>query len=78
MTFGDRNAMIDVQGFWVRGVVAFLQWNGKQHAIEKKGWFTSMKINGKPRKKAVLQNRDHIQIQRSSFTYFVTDLMKGK
>ena len=78
MTFGDRNAMINVQGFWIRGIVTTLLWNGKQHVIEKKGWFTTMKVNGRTKSEAVLQNRDHIQICRSSFTYIVTDMMKEK
>ena len=78
MTFGDRNAMISIQGFWIRGIVATLLWNGKQHVIEKKGWFTTMKINGRAKSEVALQHRDHIQICRSSFTYVVTDMIKKK
>ena len=78
MTFGDRNAMINVQGFWIRGNVATLQWNGKQHVITKKGWFTTMKINGRSKREATLQHRDHIQIGGSNFTYVVTEMMKKK
>ena len=71
MTFGGKHAMVETRGVWIRGVTAILQWNGKNHCIEKKGWWFTMKINGKPQKAAVLQNKDHIQIGRSTFTYVI-------
>lgn len=74
MTFGGKHAMIETKGVWVRGVTALLQWNGKKHCIEKKGWWFAMNINGKPQKKAVLQHKDHIQIGRSTFTYLILDV----
>ena len=76
MTFGGRNAMIDVRGIWIRGVVGLLQWNGKAHCIEKKGWWFSMKINGESKKTAILRHKDVIQIGRSSFKYLVLNSIK--
>jgi len=76
MTFGGRNAMIDVRGVWIRGVVGLLQWNGKAHCIEKKGWWFSMKINGESKKTAILKNKDHIQIGRSTFQYVILSSVK--
>jgi hypothetical protein len=78
MTFGGKNAMVQTRGVWIRGSVALLQWNGKQHCIEKKGWWFSMNINGVAKKNAVLSNKDHIQIGRSVFTYVILDSIKSK
>ena len=76
MTFGGKNAMIHVRGVWTRGVVVLLQWNGKEHCLEKKGWWFSMKINGESRKTAILRHKDHIQVGRSNFQYMILDSIK--
>ena len=78
MTFGGKKAMIEALGFWVRGIVAHLQWNGKQHLLEKKSWLTSMKINGISKSSAFLKNKDNIQIGRSNFQYVVLDLLNER
>ena len=77
MTFGGKNAMVHTRGVWVRGAVALLQWNGKQHCMEKKGWWFSMKINGVAKKTSVLTSKDHIQIGRSTFKYVIMDSIKN-
>ena len=73
MTFGGKNAMVKAEGFLMTGVAAEITWDGKRHIIEKKGFFSNLKVNGASAKKIALKDKDKIQIGRSNFTYVVVE-----
>ena len=73
MTFGGKSAMIRAEGFLMPSIAAEITWDGKRHIIEKKGFFSSLKINGNTTKKAALRDKDKIQVGRSNFSYVVVD-----
>ena len=69
LSFGRKGAVVQVTGFLVMGVVAEITWNDKEHVLSKKGWLTSVLLNGRNITTEALRLGDVIQIASSTFTY---------
>ena len=69
LSFGKKTAIIQVSGFLVFGTVARITWNNKEHILEKEGWLTTVKVNGKNIQKSTLRVGDELTIGKSKFSY---------
>lgn len=68
LTFGG-GAMIPVSGWFVGGVAAELSWDGKQHVLVKKGFLSSVSVNGSGIQRRPLRSGDRFKVGGTEFTY---------
>ena len=69
LSFGNKKAIVSVEGWLVMGIVATIWWDNKRHILESESWWVPTRINGTRITKKILQPGDHFQIGKSSFQY---------
>ena len=73
LSFGDKKAIVPVEGWFVRGVVATVWWDNKRHVLESESWWVSTRINETKISKKILQPGDRFSIGKSSFQYLLRE-----
>lgn len=69
LSFGDDQADLGVTGCCVKGVVAELRWDGRQHAVKALSMFVAVRVNGEKTKAQGLKDGDTLRIGGSGFVY---------
>jgi len=71
-SFGDRRSSIVIDGFFVRGHIATIEWDGRYHKLQRNAAMVGVSLNDQKlgRKEAArLRPGDVITIGKSVFTY---------
>lgn len=69
LTFGNANAMIQVEGWFIHGTVAKVTWDGTRHWLQKESWWVGVKVNDVAVQRAMLKHNDRLTIGDERFRY---------
>lgn len=70
LTFGDQG-MVQVEGMFTGGVVAEIDWDGKNHILTKQARLLKVLVNDQAVTSRVLRSGDSVRIGNTSFYYEV-------